>query len=42
VVRQPENQFRDTWEHMKKGFSHAYKALGEAREKSAKEFGTKK
>lgn len=32
----------DAWEHMKKGFSDAYKALGDAWEKSAKEFGTKK
>ena len=30
------------WEHMKKGFSDAYKALGDAWEKSAKEFGTNK
>jgi chromosome segregation ATPase len=29
----------DTWEHMKKGFSDAYKALGDAWEKSEKEFG---
>ena len=30
------------WEHMKKGFSDAYKALGDAWEKSVKEFGTNK
>lgn len=30
------------WEHIKKGFSDAYKALGDAWEKSAKEFGTNK
>jgi chromosome segregation ATPase len=29
----------DAWEHMKKGFSDAYKALGDAWEKSEKEFG---
>lgn len=32
----------EAWEHMKKGFSDAYKALGDAWEKSAKEFGTNK
>ena len=32
----------DAWEHMKKGFSDAYKALGDAWEKSVKEFGTNK
>jgi chromosome segregation ATPase len=32
----------DAWEHMKKGFSDAYKALNEAWEKSEKEFGTNK
>lgn len=32
----------DTWGHMKKGFSDAYKALGDAWEKSVKEFGSKK
>ena len=30
------------WEHMKKGFSDAYKALGDAWEKSEKEFGSSK
>ncbi|MFO7784686.1 MAG: hypothetical protein ACQET7_15830 [Thermodesulfobacteriota bacterium] len=30
------------WEHVKKGFSDAYKALGDAWEKSAKEFGADK
>ncbi|MCF8050574.1 MAG: hypothetical protein K9L59_05005 [Desulfobacterales bacterium] len=29
----------EAWEHMKKGFSDAYKALGDAWEKSEKEFG---
>ena len=32
----------DAWEHMKKGFSDAYKSLGDAWEKSAQEFGTNK
>jgi len=32
----------DAWEQIKKGFSDAYKALGDAWEKSAKEFGTSK
>ncbi len=30
----------DAWEHTKKGFSDAYKALGDAYEKSANEFDT--
>lgn len=32
----------DAWEHMKKGFSDAYKALNDAWEKSEKEFGSNK
>jgi chromosome segregation ATPase len=32
----------DAWEHIKKGFSDAYKALGDAWGKSAREFGTSK
>lgn len=32
----------DTWDHTKKGFSDAYKALEDAWEKSAKEFGANK
>jgi hypothetical protein len=32
----------DAWDHMKKGFSDAYKALQDAWEKSEKEFSSKK
>ena len=32
----------EAWEHMKKGFSDAYKDLADAWEKSEKEFGSKK
>jgi len=32
----------DAWEHMKKGFSDAYRALHDAWEKSEKEFGSDK
>ena len=32
----------DAWDHMKKGFSDAYKALADAWEKSEKEFSSKK
>lgn len=32
----------DAWEHMKKGFSDAYKKLSDTWEKSAKEFGVTK
>ena len=32
----------DAWDHMKKGFSDAYKSLENAWEKSEKEFGSSK
>jgi septal ring factor EnvC (AmiA/AmiB activator) len=35
-----ETSSADAWEHMKKGFSNAYKNLSDAWEKSEKEFGT--
>jgi len=35
-----KNSSADAWEHMKKGFSSAYKALGDAWERAANEFGT--
>lgn len=37
-----KNSTREAWEHMKKGFSDAYKNLSDAWEKSEKEFGSDK
>jgi DNA repair exonuclease SbcCD ATPase subunit len=37
-----KNSFGDAWDHMKKGFSDAYKALNDAWEKSEREFGSNK